>query len=127
MANNVELFELAKSIIADPAKWHKGDYCTNDVWYANVHYDRAINLKTVDDIPADACFCGIGALSVAADIMGQGDNIPYRAFISGAGVSKSDDYPSISTFARFNDDPHTTHADVMAAFDKAITVAKAEA
>lgn len=123
MANNVALFELAKSIIADPAKWHKGTYCTDEDWYHDVHYGRRIKLNAVDDIPAAVCFCGIGALSVAADIIGQG-NIPYRAFVATAGVLKPGDYPTISAFAEFNDNPETTHADVMAAFDKAIEAAK---
>lgn len=107
--NTVEVLTKAKEIISDPSNWIKKDY-TN----------------------GRGCFCALGAIAQAY----KGDNgFVYYGDSSGtpAGqllktVVKSEltaqGYSESVTFAPYND-THT-HAEVMAAFDKAIYLAQVE-
>lgn len=82
----------AKALIDTPEKWLKGKLAN-----------------------ADGCFCAAGALKYAAGY-GAGevwDSPEYRAVRGGIPDTKQE-IPS------FNDRPSTTHADIMALFDRAI-------
>lgn len=84
----------AKALIDTPAKWIKG---TSEL---------------------DGCFCAIGALNRISPPLGHYDDLTppdpaYEALVSAL--------PDGECFvARFNDEPATTHADIMDLFDRAI-------
>ena len=117
-----ETLAKAKSLIADPAKWHKGDWVK----------------------PGDAsCMCAMGAVALATDLDFETSEMTkvigskfefYLAAAVGYVIPESDQYrsnapkPSIVAgsrrFALYNDRDYTTHEMVMAAFDKAIEMAQ---
>jgi hypothetical protein len=86
----------ARALIADPAKWGQG--------------------SRVLDRPIATC-CASEAIEEAADVRAR-RVAALDAFRSSAGLS--DDAASISDW---NDAPERTHAEVLAAFDKAIASA----
>lgn len=92
----------AKALIDTPDKW------TREVM------GRDISGHPVEDVDSAVCFCIIGATVVArAPLDGPlRDSLPEWAHAS---------------FADFNDSPRTSHADVMALFDRAIELAESDA
>lgn len=135
MSTTQEILIHAKALISDPAKWHKGTYSDYGRWYDYVHGVEGVEL------PETACMCGVAAVikayrdldgvQVASEL--DFDNVhsimPVKLLTRGAmRVSADQGKPlGISVFPWFNDHTTTTHADVMAAFDKAIATAKADA
>lgn len=105
----VEDLKAARAVIETPDKWAKGYYA----------YDAKGNWTDADN--PEACkFCGIGAVQKVTD--GEwGDRARVvEKFLTE--VIRSDTF---LYFPKFNDDPDTTHADVLAAFDRAIAAAEA--
>lgn len=103
MSNSTaDILRKAKAHISDPKDWFKGEFCPTGCWY-----DAVNGVKPC---------CMEGAIGFAGgDTMN--DNPEYQ-FVKKA----------VGTFpCGFNDDPETTHADVMSAFDRAIALAEAEA
>lgn len=87
----------ARALIDTPEKWGKGKYEVSS-----------------------GCYCAMGALGMA----GHGDVIMFtdeEASALRAGMPSG--YFSIT---RFNDRPNTTHADILALFDRAIAACTAE-
>ena len=83
----------AKALIADPAKWTKGKY-----------------------IDGEGCMCAAGAVrQVTGEKFGEAesclDRVVCEAFYEEFGFDIIED---------FNDDPETTHADIMVLFQRAI-------
>ena len=108
-----EILIKARALIADPEHWIKEDYI-QDINHNSLNYtDRGQEAK---------CFCFIGALIYARNTtddkvrITELDNliIPHipKEFKGGC-----DYYASI---VAFNDDPSTTHSDVLAVLDQAI-------
>lgn len=98
-----ETLVKARELLSDPEKWAKEDFAyTADE--APVH--------PLD--PAATCFCLLGALE---RVTRNRDGLAYldaRQAIRGMLPGEHDCVPE------FNDDPDTTHADVLAVLDKAI-------
>lgn len=83
----------AKEIISDPDKWIKDNYYDPD---------------------REGCYCSLGALGMAEDGHPSGFSFSLKYYLS-EGLPEG-----LYSVADFNDDPETTHSDVMAMFDKAI-------
>lgn len=99
MATVRENLIAAKALIDTPEKWLKGALSTGD----------------------DTCFCAMGALGHAGGFgLVASDKTPEMA-------SLLDSIPASFVWVRdrhrlaaYNDHPNTTHADIMALFDRAI-------
>lgn len=97
-----ETLRRAKALIDAPEKWTKGEF--------------ARNAKGRPCLPREAaCFCTVGALVVAC---GPGQTSAFEKlrahFTRLVGGS----------IGTWNDAPERTHAEVMAAFDRAIEIAE---
>jgi hypothetical protein len=83
----------AKLLIDTPEKWGQGEYAQ------------------------DGCFCAIGALAEAMNI----DPVSAKLSMTREFKTLRDSVPEpFYGVWRFNDDEATTHADIMALFDRAI-------
>lgn len=102
-----EVLRRAKALIAEPEKWTKGENAR----------DAAGNWVWADSARA-VCWCAQGAINaVAPDSLVALCNA--LGFVNRtAGV--------MSNIVTLNDAPTTTHADIMALFDRAIAAAEAE-
>lgn len=81
-----------RALLSDGRRWAKGDYCVGDT------------------------FCVVGALGIRTDRRASRTDAQREAiFYLGAHVPKGH-----FRIADFNDNPTTTHADVLALFDRAI-------
>lgn len=92
MATVKENLIAAKALIDTPEKWGKEAYS-----------------------PKPGCFCALGAIAAVH----ESDPEQYifvedRALCAALGVART------AQVAEFNDDPATTHADIMALFQRAI-------
>lgn len=102
MSTTAAVLRRAKALIDTPAKWTKGALArdaagTRLPWSARPPYDGAV------------CFCAEGALAKAA-----GESLPHRPWMAMQEAVGTD------SLFEWNDEPTTTHAEVMAAFDRAI-------
>lgn len=104
MTDIVQILTDAKALIDTPEKWTKG-------WFA-----RSANNRRVRQGSNKACrWCVVGAVGVAS---GSSGSCAARA-LAALRECCSEDF-----IADFNDDPATTHADIMALFDRAIARAR---
>lgn len=90
MASTRENLIAAKALIDTPEKWGKGTY-----------------------EPSPGCYCALGALDAASE---GGRWTPFEV-MAALTIALPD---SAKDIVAFNDDPNTTHADIMALFDRAI-------
>jgi hypothetical protein len=97
------ILKRAKANISDPAKWHKGHY-----------FDTA-----------GTCMCSLGAIirvidpyANCYDIMSDGNKQLFDNVVRNLEPLDSD------RVADFNDDPETSHEDIMTMFDDAISSAE---
>ena len=94
MTDTLTILTAARNIIADPAMWYQGDYTASGDWNT--------------DEPCCA-LCAIKRAAYAIDV-NPFDAVTYiRAFT-----------PDEVRLCDLNDNPFTTHADVLAVFDRAI-------
>lgn len=101
----VELLQAAKEKINTPEKWCKGVYA------------RLPNGMPTTSSDKEACtWCMVGALRCVSN---------YKA--NDLTLGKAFGVDMVERLFNLNDRGSTTHADVMAAFDKAIALAKQEA
>lgn len=118
-----KVLERAREILSDPKRWTKGNA-------AKDKFGQEIRVTS----PHAVKFCVIGALA-KADYELDSSELNYRRLISGSdrvGAAlrhfhdtlghKAGD-PGFFGIGPWNDSSHTTHKDVMAAFDKAIETA----
>ena len=94
MTDTLTILTAARNIIADPAMWYQGDYTASGDWNTDEPCCAECAIKRA------ACAVGVNPFYVILDI---GAFTPRKVGIH-----------------RFNDRPTTTHADVMAVFDRAI-------
>ncbi len=88
----------AKSLIETPDRWIRGSLRERDFMGCR--------------------YCTLGALSEATSVFPEADehyNLAYAAL-----QAQLPNYPSSGSIAWFNDDPRTTHTDVLGLFDRAI-------
>lgn len=99
--NTVETLKAAKALISDPTKWTQGAYA------------RDAEGTVTDPFASDAaCWCSVRSIvAVSREWFFASESLLEKAI--GGGV------------IRFND--MHTHAEVMAAFDRAIELAEADA
>lgn len=104
----VEILKAARALISTPDKWVKGVYARNDK-----------GVSVPDNDPAACAFCAVGAMRHACKIaeheLDTRASDPY--FLAKRAVRAQTNHGAVSDF---NDDEETTHADVLAAFDRAI-------
>ena len=104
------MLRIAKELISTPETWTKGQLA------------RDVNGNAVSSLlPTAVCYCGQGAIKAVACNFYLAQR-PAQQFLH---QSRPNDY--FARFSDFNDYPKTTHADVMAAFDRAIALAEASA
>lgn len=103
MKTALEILKEARAIIATPGKWTKGEFAR----------DKEGNKVGICS-PDASQFCAVGAINRIGRAAGD-VTFARAAFLEAepAGVW-------------FNDHPNTTHADVLAAFDRAIAKLEAE-
>jgi hypothetical protein len=105
----IELLEAAKAKIDTPENWCKGDYA------------KTKKGNPIHSLAEQACqWCSLGALVAVTSSSSQTVSLRCKAIDLLFDVVGRD-------VVAFNDDPKTTHADVLAAFDRAIELAKLEA
>ena len=121
MQTVLDCLEQSRSLIDTPDKWLQGAFSNNEV---------QPRLAT--------CFCTYGAVTVTYRKMyGEGCGLMEMGEIENkacdyltASVPKSFSTGCVGVgfghIIRYNDDPETTHSDIMAMFDGAITLAKNE-
>ena len=94
MTDTLTILTAARKIVADPAMWYRGDYTASGDWNTS-----------------EPC-CASGAIGRAAYAI---DVHPFDAILNIGAFT-----PRKVGIHRFNDRPTTTHADVLAVFDRAI-------
>jgi hypothetical protein len=105
----------ARALIEDPKRWTRHVYARDE--YGGI-----------EAIRSGVCFCLLGATARAVN-----PNIDCRLikvldevdFLAQA-IGKPDDADPEDLVVAFNDKPGRTHAEVLAAFDKAIELAEAQ-
>jgi hypothetical protein len=93
----------AKALIDTPEKWGKGEYK-----------------------PSPGCFCAFGALMAARGVDPEDDTSVTDEDRALAKALPSGWHKVTSEVADFNDHPDTTHADIMALFQRAIEAEEAK-
>lgn len=109
--STVEILQKARDLISDPKRWTQDAYARDDFGNETVSFGSSA-------VPESSiCFCSIGAIaSVAKSTITEAETGEAFKLIE-AGIS--------AELAVYND-THT-HAEVLAAFDRAIEKAKASA
>lgn len=103
MTKTSELLRAAKAKIEDPNRWTKGEYARDE-------RGKPVNIASQEAV----CWCVLGATGWSGNVA---DKMLERALF---GMSAHCDIDV------FNDASETTHADVMALFDRAIAMAESE-
>ncbi len=105
--NTLEVLTCARELLSDPAKWIKGAYA------------KTAAGSVVDATDPDACcFCALGAMRKCGGEDNEDDTPAAWALRDAANEKTSAHY--------YNDAAKTTHADILALFDRAIAKVKAE-
>lgn len=113
----VEILEKARALIADPKHWTRKALARNSAGQSLT--DSELDLAT--------CFCSVGAIRkispgcVPTPARGDAGCFLWEAI--NENVAHDGDK---RTIAVWNDDVKTTHADVLAMFDRAIQMARAK-
>lgn len=118
VARRLDALKAARALLTDPDAWHKGALCA----YRPVPGEPA--LPDAVYIEASNCFCSVGALIRASNEpgwIGLVNLCEAELELTLEGKSWSYEHGIVS----FNDEPTTTHADVLAVFDE--TIARLEA
>lgn len=104
----VDILRAARGILSDESRWTKGFFARLPDGRTCFPFNRRA-----------ACFCAFGALQRAAGYADPDVLLPSLAVEASALLNAP------GGLAVFNDDPKTTHADVLALFDAAIARAGA--
>ncbi|KQS84282.1 hypothetical protein [Rhizobium sp. Leaf383] len=111
------VLERAQSLIRDPKNWAKEAYARDE--NGSDVTERDCNLYEATD-PRATCWCSVGAVLKVADLPISTDNHPALSLLEkAAGGSGPGLIPEV------NDG--STHAEIMALFDKAKELARASA
>lgn len=104
--NSAQILKDAKAHISDPAMWHKGDF------FADA---PGIDLRDLEEFPKCPS-CAYGAVAYVA----KSPKCVANNYLSNAAWERG------LYVVEFNDSDDTTHADIMALFDRAIALAEKE-
>lgn len=111
MLNKLELVTRVKTLLSNPAKWTKGSFARDSI-------GNGVDFRS----ESATCFCIRGAARHEAAAMGfdalTGDYTIMRIMEENMCINGE------AGVASFNDNPSTTHEDVMKALDCAIEVVK---
>lgn len=108
----VDILSATRNLLSDPKAWIKGAYANRD--------DAWITGAPAWANPNAHCWCLSGAAQRSgAKLLPKQDEPDAFGFIERA-IGEG------ALIPEFNDDPSTTHADVLAVLDRAIELAKAE-
>ena len=111
--DTVEILKKARELISDESRWTQGWYAKNNngAWTSWIGPDAV-------------CFCSIGAMAhVSKDAVFVIESSPAFAALASAMQEDHDQHENV--VAEFND--MHTHAEVLAAFDRAIAAVSKEA
>jgi hypothetical protein len=101
----LQILTAARELLSDEARWTKKVFA------------RSRSRRVLDAASSDAvCWCSLGAIcriSLGDDVLRLGAEEILRSTVK-------------MPIGQFNDDPATTHADVLDAFDRAIEKARAD-
>ena len=109
-----DLLVAARAKIEDPAGWTKG-----------VMARSSLGDSVMPNSPKASCFCTVGALHAAGMDPNARDftHDPAVTLLADLIPGKPRPFP-VEALTTFNDEPLTTHVDVLNLFDRAIAVAK---
>lgn len=125
----LEILIAAKALIDTPEKWYVGDFAAHRYTTDTPEPAYAYHYASIGGTKAN-CWCGMGAVARVASVdpgyirSGLDFAQPANAamgYLNDVVGKRHDNW-----FPDFNDHANTTHADVMAAFDSAIALAKAD-
>lgn len=105
--NTLEHLKAARELIADPEKWTKCSYAKTK---------QRGGASVPPDSPRAKCWCAVGAIRKVG---------PYAPSASIALMHALPVKWQWTGVPSFNDDPGTSHADVLALFDRAIAAEEA--
>ena len=106
----IEILRSARALIDAPEKWTKGTEARD-----------AHGFRVRFESPDAVCFCAVGALLGALHRAGNDDDgecVALRRLRKALPIGFAD-------VVSLNDHPDTTHADIMAVFDRAIAAEEA--
>lgn len=107
----LEVLTKAREAIDEPHKWSQGAFFRNDKGVVVVGLDKA------------TCFCAVGAIQSVVKLPSVLSRAALRTLERGVGIGIGKDAESLYIIT-WNDNPVRTHDDVIAAFDRAIEIAK---
>jgi hypothetical protein len=106
-AEVADVLRKAREKISDPARWTKGEFARD------VH-GKGLN-NGCD--PTATCYCALGAVEAVV-------NAPFFSMNAHSVVTALNACVNGDSIADINDADTTTHADILAAFDRAIAAAE---
>ena len=105
----IDVLKATRALIDTPEKWTKGAYARDA---------RGRVVGWLD--PGASCFCVQGAFHKALGHLGDSSFEVWHERVSDA-------FPAhFNSVQEYNDHPDTTHADIMAVFDRAIAAEEAK-
>lgn len=123
MKTVLDVLKAARELLSDESKWTQGDLV------------RAADGRYLDDVhsPEAACFCLVGGIDRSLppiprrkedsiDVLDAWHDLRSRSLktVSRAIRSLTDSVYNEPSIPRFNDDPGTTHEDILKVLDEAI-------
>ena len=126
----LEILQGGRDHLADPARWHKGSYFDR-TYAANVLKLDGEDLDASTAVPMGCPACAMGALAAKTGVLCWSFHFPNKTETTANQTLallalRAALPPSIAWIPDYNDDPKTTHADILALFDRAIAAVQAE-
>lgn len=117
----IEVLKGARALIKDPAHWYKGGWIPSDPYEPDL-----------DEIEAAECMCVHSAMALTAEVypgdVCRAESPTWRADREIVKTLRGlclNDHPFKGNVPAFNDDPRTTHSDMLQVLD--VTIARLEA
>lgn len=111
-----EVLRAARALIATPERWTRSTYMRDSA-------GLRLDIRCADDRARAVCWCSLGATAqVASDCDYGASDCDYGAEVKADRLLEAAVGGDV---VRWNDRPGRTHAEVLAAFDRAIALAEA--
>lgn len=125
----VTTLEAARKLIEKEENWGRGYYGTDkDGEVLTVDHGMACEFGNPQNEVVPDCFCGMGAACYASPdtdtFLDTGKVLVKAIELVIPGDSRVRRGEGMDGFYKFNDDERTSHAEVLAVYDKAIELAK---